>query len=240
MLHRLALAQSIPAALSEDEPELEAFKRLAQALSPEELQLFYQIALHGRADLGLAPDHHAGFTMTVLRMLTFKTEASAPPAMASGAAERTAPAPVSAKGAKPVRERARGKALDSAVIEDWPALLATLKLGGMAGMLAQHCELAEQSERGLTLRLPEAHKHLLDKAYREKLQSALEGQLGKKLQLQILVGDTSGRTPSEMQETDRRAKQAKAIAAIESDPFVRELVENFDGRIVSDSIKPLQ
>ncbi len=250
LLHRLALSQSIPEALSEDEPELEALKRLAQALSPEELQLFYQIALHGRADLGLAPDHHAGFTMTVLRMLTFKTEARAPATAPSGtpiaappggAGRVTPPPPASAtRSQSDGGNNARGTALGVAMIEDWRALLGTLKLGGMAAMLAQHCALVEQSERGLTLRLPEAHKHLLDKAYRDKLQSALEAQLGRKLQLQILVGDTSGRTPSEIQESERRAKQDRAIAAIESDPFVRDLVENFDGRIVSDSIKPLQ
>jgi DNA polymerase III subunit gamma/tau len=240
LLHRLALAQSIPEALAEDEPELEALRRLAQAISPEELQLYYQIALHGRDDLGLAPDHHAGFTMTVLRMLTFKTQAGAPPAKPAGAVERPVQPAAVPKSAKVAGESPKAADASVAMIEDWPALLASLKLGGMAAMLAQHCELAEQSARGLTLRLPEAHKHLLDKAYRDKLQTALETQLGRKLQLQILVGDTSGRSPSELQETDRRAKQAKAIAAIESDPFVRELVENFDGRIVSDSIKPLQ
>ena len=47
---------------------------LSKRLSHEELQLYYQIALHGRADLGLAPDEYAGFTMTLMRMLAFIPE----------------------------------------------------------------------------------------------------------------------------------------------------------------------
>ncbi len=255
LLHRLALSQAIPEALADDEPELESLKRLAQQFSPEALQLFYQIAIHGRADLGLAPDHHAGFTMTLLRMLTFKTEAGGAPLSPSAKAAPIAQTPPpslspslspspspSVSGSSTPARAAEPKAVAAKVevVDDWPTLLSTLKLGGMAAMLAQHCALEEQSERGLTLRLPEAHKHLLDKAYRGKLQSALETRLGRKLSLQILVGETRGRTPTQIQDAERRAKLDRATASIESDPFVRELIENFDARIVSDSIKPLQ
>jgi DNA polymerase-3 subunit gamma/tau len=72
LLHRVALAQSVPAALPQDVPEREHILRLAQAFDPEEVQLYYQIAVHGRNELGLAPDEYAGFTMTLLRMLAFR------------------------------------------------------------------------------------------------------------------------------------------------------------------------
>ncbi|MBI1891110.1 MAG: DNA polymerase III subunit gamma/tau [Burkholderiales bacterium] len=72
LLHSVALAQSVPAALPEDLPEREAIMRLASAFDPDEVQLFYQIAVHGRNDLGLAPDEYAGFSMTLLRMLAFR------------------------------------------------------------------------------------------------------------------------------------------------------------------------
>lgn len=72
MLHRIALLQRVPGAVSPDEPTYAAEAALAKAMSPEEVQLYYQIALHGRNDLGLAPDEYAGFTMTLLRMLAFK------------------------------------------------------------------------------------------------------------------------------------------------------------------------
>ena len=235
LLQRMALAHAIPESLPADESDLESIRKLTSMFAPEDLQLYYQIAIHGRADLGLAPDHHAGFTMTLLRMLTFRPD--------GGTSVRTATAgngdvlshtPLAASRAAPVTDNA------PAPIGDWVDFIATLKLGGMAAMLAQHCALVEQSSGRLALRLPEAHRHLLDKGYRDKLQTALEAKFGHRLDLQIVVGDTQGRTPSEVDAAQRRERQDKAIAAIESDPFVRELIEDFDARIVSDSIKPLQ
>ncbi len=72
LLHRVALAQSVPAAVPEDLPEREDILRLAGLFDAEEIQLFYQIAVHGRNELGLAPDEYAGFSMTLLRMLAFR------------------------------------------------------------------------------------------------------------------------------------------------------------------------
>ncbi|MEO7031768.1 MAG: DNA polymerase III subunit gamma/tau [Herbaspirillum sp.] len=72
LLHQVALAQTVPAALADDLPEREAVLRLAGLFDAEEVQLFYQIAVHGRNELNLAPDEYAGFSMTLLRMLAFR------------------------------------------------------------------------------------------------------------------------------------------------------------------------
>jgi len=71
LFNRIAIAQSVPQAIPEDLPEREEILRLSAQFSPEDVQLFYQIAAHGRHELGLAPDEYAGFTMTLLRMLAF-------------------------------------------------------------------------------------------------------------------------------------------------------------------------
>lgn len=71
LFNRIAIAQSVPQAIPEDLPEREEIIRLSAQFSPEDVQLFYQIAAHGRHELGLAPDEYAGFTMTLLRMLAF-------------------------------------------------------------------------------------------------------------------------------------------------------------------------
>ena len=71
LLQRLALIQIIPSALANDDPERETLLRLSQALSGEQIQLYYQCAIHGKQDLPLAPDEYAGFVMTLLRMLAF-------------------------------------------------------------------------------------------------------------------------------------------------------------------------
>jgi DNA polymerase-3 subunit gamma/tau len=72
LLHRVALAQTVPSAMPDDLPERNEVIRLASIFDAEEIQLFYQIVVHGRNELGLAPDEYAGFTMTLLRMLAFR------------------------------------------------------------------------------------------------------------------------------------------------------------------------
>ena len=89
LLHRIALAQTVPAAVPEDVPEREDILRLAGVFDAEEVQLFYQIVVHGRNELSLAPDEYAGFSMTLLRMLAFRPGV--------GAAEAKPAAPVAAK-----------------------------------------------------------------------------------------------------------------------------------------------
>ncbi|HYD97201.1 MAG TPA: DNA polymerase III subunit gamma/tau [Noviherbaspirillum sp.] len=107
LLHRIALAQAVPAALPDDVPEREHILRLAGSFDAEEVQLFYQIAVHGRNELGLAPDEYAGFSMTLLRMLAFrpgiggaeaKPAAPAPAALAAPAPARPAAVPQAAPG----------------------------------------------------------------------------------------------------------------------------------------------
>ncbi|GGY19052.1 DNA polymerase III subunit gamma/tau [Paludibacterium paludis] len=89
LLHRIALAQTVPQALDPDEPDRDVLETLAARIAPSDAQLYYQIAIHGRRDLALAPDEHAGFTMCLLRMLAFhpsRQPASAPVAEPRAAA----------------------------------------------------------------------------------------------------------------------------------------------------------
>ena len=77
VLHRLAVAQMVPEAVDNSEGDRDRLLALAAALTAEDLQLYYQMALHGRRDLPLAVDARAGFEMTVLRMLSFRPLAPA-------------------------------------------------------------------------------------------------------------------------------------------------------------------
>ena len=71
LLQRLAMLKTVPSAVAADGPERETLVRLSQYLSDEQIQLYYQCAIHGKHDLNLAPDEYAGFAMTLLRMLAF-------------------------------------------------------------------------------------------------------------------------------------------------------------------------
>ncbi len=245
LLHRIALAQIVPDALAHDEPERETLVALSRAFSAEDVQLLYQIALHGRRDLGLAPDEFAGFTMTLMRMLAFvPVEPDGKIAANPSPSRPAAYAAVTLAVDQPrAREKSNQPVADALPIEaelsDWSNLVGRIKVGGMARMLGDNCEFQALQGDNVNLVVPEAHKHLLEKAYTDKLQAALGDYFGRKLRLRIATGG-SGKTPAEIENQERKANLAKAIEAIDADPFVRELVENFDARVKDTSIKPVQ
>lgn len=72
LIHMVALVQRVPQVVGSDHPYSKLIHQLAQRCKPEEIQLYYQILLHGRNELSLAPDEYAGFTMALLRILAFK------------------------------------------------------------------------------------------------------------------------------------------------------------------------
>ncbi len=71
LLQRVAVAQVVPDAVDATDPDAPTLRELAAALSPETVQLAYSMVLHGRAELVLAPDELAGFSMLLLRLLAF-------------------------------------------------------------------------------------------------------------------------------------------------------------------------
>ena len=79
LLHRVALAQVLPNAIDNSLGDLQQVMQLAQLLTPEDVQLFYQIGLMGRKDLPFAPDLREGLEMVLLRMLAFRPVELSPP-----------------------------------------------------------------------------------------------------------------------------------------------------------------
>jgi DNA polymerase-3 subunit gamma/tau len=231
LLHRLSLAQAVPDAIADDDPDRAALEELAGRLGAEDLQLYYQIAIQGRADLGLAPDEHAGFSMTLLRMLAFAPGGQTAAVAARPASQRPAQVPAAAPAAESKKKPGDGS---------WQALVEQLGLTGMARMLAQHCELVARDATRVELRIAQAHQRLLDSPFQERLKAALEQHLGGKLRLVIKVVDNAVGSPAAVADREKQQRQVQATAAIEQDPFVRELVENFDARVVESTIKPVQ
>ncbi|WP_200255499.1 DNA polymerase III subunit gamma/tau, partial [Thiococcus pfennigii] len=85
VLHRIALFQQVPQALADDDPDRAALVALAEAMTPEDTQLYYQVLATGQPDLTLAPDPRTGMEMVLLRALAFRpvevdTAAAAPAA----------------------------------------------------------------------------------------------------------------------------------------------------------------
>jgi DNA polymerase-3 subunit gamma/tau len=78
VLQRMAVLQAVPDMGEGDaaDPEAAEMARLASVMPPDETQLLYSLSLHGRQELGLAPDEYAALTMVLLRLLAFKPQAA--------------------------------------------------------------------------------------------------------------------------------------------------------------------
>jgi DNA polymerase-3 subunit gamma/tau len=231
LLHRIALAQIAPDALDADTPDRERVMALAGQVDPESVQLYYQIAVHGRRDLPLAPDEYAGFTMVLMRMLAFR-----PGAAGEQPARKLAPSASAKAAVSGSAQRSSGQA--NAGATDWPQLVRELKIAGAARQLAERCELASFADQRVALRLPPDAKYLAEKTYVDKLKNALRERLGAPVNVSIEIGETSGNSVAAIKEGERRLRQDEANASIQGDAFVRDLLEQFGGTVVDSSIKP--
>jgi DNA polymerase-3 subunit gamma/tau len=218
LLLRITVAQTVPSALEDDLPERERIVALAQAIDAETVQLCYQIALQGREDLPLAPDEHAGFLMTLLRMLVFRPGDSGP-------ARREEPKP-----------KSQAAAFDG----NWAALVQKLPLAGGAKELGRNSELKSHTDGALELVVQKSMGHLAGESFREKLQSALVAHFGRPMKVQVSLGETRGATVAAIESAEKGVRHAQAVRTVQGDNFVQDLVNLFDGRVVDSTIREKQ
>ena len=226
LLHRVALAQTVPAALVEDTPERDRIVALAATLDPEAVQLYYQIALHAREDLALAPDEYAGFTMALVRMHAFAPELP-------GNETLLAPAPRRADSVPAARGPAPALSMG-----EWPVVARALKLTGAAKQLAERSELVAFEGDRIELAVPPESRALADRGYVDKLNAAVADHFRRPITVTVRVAAVNGRTAAALAEGERRARAAEASAQVSSDPLVRELVADLDATI--ESVKPAE
>ena len=120
----------------------------------------------------------------------------------------------------------------------WPAFVAGLNVSGMAGMLARQCEFISFNNGVLELTLPSSHKHLAEKSYQEKLKSELMPRLGHNLRMLIRIGESAGASLAAHEDRERSQQQLAAEAAIDTDPFIKHLRQDFGAEVVRSSIRP--
>ncbi len=269
LLARIALKQVIKDFDGDDLYAPELLERLAIAIPPEDVQLYYQTAIVGRRDLALAPDPRTGFEMALLRMVAFRPQAgadaapvpigrgpgagvtSARPAGAAGGATGASPA-LAASPAEPGAGVARPAAAAAPVgpippaassavqVQDWAAIVATLELQGAARQLAAHCVLVGREGGLVRLALDPRSKFMRTAAVEEKLAQALAKYYGQPIRLEFTAVAPQAETPA---QADQRASQEEAESArraFESDPGVQGFRERFGATPVPETIRPVK
>jgi DNA polymerase-3 subunit gamma/tau len=243
-LQRVAVLQLVGG--RSDDEEFAAVAPFVSQFSPEDVQLYYQIGLHGRRDLPIGREPRMSFEMTLLRMLAFRpgaetgTEPSRPVRVV--AAE---PAVRPAQTARPQPPQTAERAAESSAkpsaaaagSPDWAQVVQSLDLRGPARQLADSCDLKSNAGGAWQLVVPADKEHLNTQQLRTRLESALREQHGRDVRLSIAVGQPSRPTPAEVRRSNESTRAREARETIESDPNVKALQAAFDATLEPDSIR---
>ena len=260
LLQKIAAAQVVPESVLEDWPEAGDIRRLAQSLSKEEVQLFYQISITSRPDLSLAPDEQTGFAMTLLRMLAFRPGSETvragggtvpPPPSATPRPSAPAPAtrPTPTVSAAPVVPTAAAPAAPAAVIAtahaadrpDWHALMRQLPVRGLVQQLAFQTELQvwDDSPAGVRATIVTPMPQLASEASVGRLADALTAHFGKPVKVLVEKGEVEGKTVAKVDAQIHQEKRQNAEQMIAADPFIQQLEKEFGAKVVGGSVKAL-
>ena len=255
-VQRMAILRALPDLRGEDEEEDAALAALATRFSPEDLQLYYQIAIMARRDLDYAPDARGGFEMALLRMLAFHPDAptsptSAPRQGSAGSQRGGAPTPGRASATPAASAVTPASAPDAASVprsattaesttEDWAAVVAQLGQGPVS-QLAAHCVFVGRSRGVVRLRLDPAGESFNRPQIQERLVQALTQRYGETVRVEITVGAVSPgeATPAQQQAQAADDRLRAAQQAIEADPAVRAMRDTFGATVQPGSIRPL-
>jgi DNA polymerase-3 subunit gamma/tau len=227
-LHQISLAQAEPVLLDERDGDAEMLLNHARSMTPEDVQLYYQIGLSGRRDLALAPDPRSGLEMILLRMLVFRpaTSVQTNSNIAGSAVVTTQPATT------PVATASTSTSADS-----WNNVVAQLKLSGLVGELASNCALESYENGEVVLVLDENFAQLQSKERETAVRDALESFYGVPVRLTMRVGTPATETPAQQKLRLQDTQKQAAMKAIYEDPNVKALQERFNARVNPDSVR---
>ena len=256
LIQMISVAQAIPESLEASYLERDQVIALTKKISAEQLQLLYQITILGRRDLYLAPDEYAGFTMTLLRMLSFipqdsvtsKTSVPLRKDIATQAIKLDPVIKPSEISLDTSEDKKKIEVLDEATDDEpkvtrsfdgnWRGLVDQLKLG-LVKALAQQSELVSFKDNEMILSIADEHKHLLNETYQKKLEVSLSEYFNQRIKLVILQKGANN-SPLKQKQEERSTLMKDTEHAILQDQFVKSLLNEFNAEIIPSSIKPNQ
>lgn len=227
VLQRMAVHQATAqtAASDDPDPDVQRIADLSQLMPADETQLLYSICLHGRADLGLAPDEYAALTMVLLRLLAFK------PAKAEAEKKTLKTAPETVTVAPTPSDSPLGEQWLSVVQEMVKAQL----IQAMTRELAMQSQLTAQADGVWHLQIES--ESLNSASNRERLQLALQS-LGHAVNLQVMQGPVQD-SPARRITALQQQRMAQAEADILNHPSVQRLMNEYDAKIIPGTLRLL-
>ena len=249
VLQRMAVNQAVAQTSAGDDPDpdVQRIAGLSQLMPADETQLLYSICLHGRADLGLAPDEYAALTMVLLRLLAFKpAKAEAEKKTLKTASEivTTAPRlptpPAAPASAPPIPKAAATLPTnDSALGGQWLSVVQDMVkaqlIQAMTRELAMQSQLMAQADGVWHLQVES--ESLNSASNRDRLQLALQS-LGHAVTLQVAQGPVQD-SPARRITALQQQRMAQAEADILNHPSVQRLIQEYDAKIIPGTLRLL-
>ena len=242
-LHDIAILQQLGAS---DElvgrRDINPLRGYAERLSPEDVQLFYQIGTMGRRDLSFAPDERAGLEMTLMRMVAFRPVA--PSFVEPQSVPETPPRPFqvdksSARPAPAALHLADSPPADriADLAARWGQLAPLVGASGMTRQILVHSTAALEGNR-LILAADPSCAELVNPDREAAVRRALEHHFGFTVEVCLQASAVEQDTPAKIQRTRQETQLRLASETLMNDPIVRELQDQFGARIDPASIKP--
>ncbi len=223
LLQQIALVQIVPETIDKNQPENELILKLANQMSPEDVQLFYQIGLIGKRDLPLAPEPRGGFEMVMLRMLTFRP--------VTQVAVQTSNPIINKPSSAPIPTDKLPTKLPAKVSGgEWGNVLQILKLNGGTRELANNCELKKHEGNSWHLCLHPQYKITLTLNRKQDLEQSLEKYYGTAQTVHVRIDDQV-ETPAMEQQKVQEEHQRYMNKEIEKEPFVVYMKENCNAQV---------
>ncbi len=253
----VTFAQVSTEALEETEVRKSDLIELSEVLSEDDLQVLYQIGLIAKRDMELAPNLSSGFEMALLRMVSFlpgdpkeikkKEEKVTNNKNLKNKTKKivkdnsTTIEVASVENTSEVNESKQGnnnsKKLDISK-ENWNAVFTGLELDAGTRQLASHCSFKKADDSVIYLSMPEEKLNLFNGKHRQELQDRLSEYLGEDCNIFLEEGESTGNSPIQIKEKERRKVKDQAKKAIEEDVKVKKLIEEFGAKVIESTVEP--
>lgn len=265
VLHQVALSQAVPSMIETLEFDATLIKELSTSFGPEDVQLYYQIALIGKRDLYLSTTPQSALEMTLLRMLSFrpteggkldiisspsastdklslkKSAQSIPTVQKADTAQKTDIKMTASSNANNAHAKNNTSLNDLSLDhEEWSKLVEKLGLQAVSYSLASNCSIESITEESITLHLAHQHEGIATKGAQKRLEKALQEYFDSQIKLNIDVSANALETPAKKKDRARAKIQSQAEKTAESDAAVKALKSQFGAEIVEGSIKPVK
>jgi DNA polymerase-3 subunit gamma/tau len=254
-LHQICIYQVVPSNTKFVSQTID-IEQISKYFSPEDIQLFYQICIKTLEDMHLSPSPVIAFDMMLMRMYMFRPTAPVAPPLSltkptqtsitqeqilyvDAFQETSSPIQQIQESPSPISNVEVSKTPDISH-NDWSAILPQLNLTGLTLAAAENAEFVSKDNQSVTIRVENGHKSVFTQTVLTRIEDALSRYYGEEIQVCLQFVNEQASTPAAAKRFAHENQHQLAEAALDNDPFLKQLQHEFSAEIIKSSIAPLK